>query len=89
MRGDLDDVFGGVGVGCGEEGDDGFVEDFSRGIKDFCEAGLGGGEGMAEVKEGFGDGAGGGAGETEDADATSAGGGGDGCDRVFVDHGSG
>jgi hypothetical protein len=45
-------------------GDYRFVEDlggiFACGIKDFGETGLGGGEGMAEFEEGFGDGAGGG-----------------------------
>ena len=40
MGGDLNDVFGGVGVWGGEVGDDGFVECFSCVVKDFGEAGL-------------------------------------------------
>jgi hypothetical protein len=48
VGGDFYDVFGGVGVGFFEEGDYGFVEDFACRIKDFGEAGLGGGEGVAE-----------------------------------------
>jgi hypothetical protein len=87
VGGDFYDVFGGVGVGFFEEGDDGFVQDCSRDfscvVKDFCEAGLCGGEGMAEFQERFGDGAGGGAGETNDTDAAAAGWGGDGDDGVF------
>ena len=67
-------------MGCGEERDNGLVEDFSRGIKDFGEAGLGGSEGVAEFEEGFGDGAGRGAGEADDTDAAAAGRGGDGDD---------
>jgi len=70
-------------VRCGEVGDDGFVECFSRGIKDFGEAGLGGGEGVAELQERFGDGSGRGARETDDADAATTGWGGDGYDRFF------
>jgi hypothetical protein len=83
MGGDLYDVFGGVGVGCGEVGDDGFVEGFSCSVKDFGEAGLGGSEGMAELEEGFCDGSGRGAGETDDADAAAAGWSGDGDDGFF------
>jgi hypothetical protein len=49
VGGDLDDVFGGVGVGGGEEGGDGFVEYFACAVKDLGEASLGGGEGMAEL----------------------------------------
>ncbi len=48
VGGDFYDVFGGVGVGFFEEGDDGFVECFSCVVKDFGEAGLGWGEGVAE-----------------------------------------
>jgi len=83
VGGDLDDVFRGVGVGGLEPGDDGFVESFSCGVKDLGEAGLGGGEGVAEFEEGFGDGAGLGAGEADDADASATGWGGDGDDGVF------
>ena len=83
MGGDFDDVFRGVGVGGLEVCDYGFVEYFSSRIKDFCEACLGGGEGVAEFEEGFGDGAGGGAGEAHDADAATPGWGGDGYDGVF------
>jgi hypothetical protein len=67
-----------------EVGDDGFVEDFSCGIKDLGEAGVGGCEWILELEEGFGDGAGGGAGEAEDADAAAAGRGGDGDDGVGI-----
>ena len=49
MGGDFYDVFGGVGVGFCEEGDDGFVEGFACVVKDFGEAGLGGGEGSCGV----------------------------------------
>ncbi len=88
MGGDLYYVFGGVGVGFFEEGDYGFVEGFSCGVKDFSEAGLRGGQGMAEFQEGFRDGAGAGAGETDYADAAPAGWGGDGDDGVFeLSHG--
>ena len=83
VGGDLHYVFGGVGVGFLKPGYYRFVEGFSRGVKDFGEAGLGGGEGVAEFQQGFGDGAGGGAGETDDADAASARRGGDGYDGVF------
>ena len=44
-----------------EPGDYGFVECFSCVVKDFGEAGLGRGQGVAELQEGFSDGAGGGA----------------------------
>ena len=40
VGGDLYDVFGGVGVGGGEVGDDGFVKRFSCVVKYFGEAGL-------------------------------------------------
>ncbi len=87
MAGDFYDVFGGVRVGSFEERDYGFVEDFTCRIKDFGEAGLRGGEGVAEFQKGFGDGACGGAGEADDADATAAGWGGDSDDGVFeLDH---
>ncbi len=43
VGGYLYDVFGGVGVGGFEEGYDGFVEDLACVVKDFGEAGLGGG----------------------------------------------
>ena len=93
MGGDLYDVFGGVGVGGGVVGDYGFVQDCSWGfacvVNDLGEAGLGGGEGVAKLEEGFGDGAGGWAGEAEDADAAAAGRGGDGDDGVFLEVGSG
>ncbi len=85
VGGYLYDVFGGVRVGAFEEGDDGFVEDLACVVKDFGEAGLGGGEGVAEFEERFGDGAGGGAGEADDADASAAGWGGDGDDGVVFD----
>ena len=49
VGGDLYYVFGGVGVRFFEEGDYGFVESFSRGVKDFGEAGLGGGQGVTEL----------------------------------------
>ena len=58
VGGDLDEVFAGVGVGGGEVGDDGFVECFCLWVEDFGEAGVGGGEGVAELEEGFGDGCG-------------------------------
>ena len=48
VGGDFYDVFGGVGVGFLEVGDYGFVEGFAGVVKDFGEAGLGGGERMAE-----------------------------------------
>ena len=48
VGGDFYDVFGGVGVGFFKEGDYGFVERFSCVVNDFGEAGLRGGEGMAE-----------------------------------------
>jgi len=86
VGGDFYDVFGGVGVGRGEEGDDGFIEYFASGIKYFGEAGLGGGQWVAELQERFGDGAGVGAGEAEDAYAASAGRGGDGYDGFFGVH---
>src|SRR2546427_105229 len=70
-------------VGFIEKGDYGFVEGFSCGVKDFSEAGLRWGQGMAEFQEGFRDGAGGGAGEADYADAAAAGWGGDGDDGVF------
>lgn len=89
MGGDLDDVFGGVGGGGGEVGNYGFVEGFAFGINDLSEAGLRGGEGVAEVQEGFGDGAGFGAGEADDAYASSAGWGGDGYYGVVVEVGGG
>ena len=44
VGGDFDDVFGGVGVGGFEVRDYGFVESFSRRVKDFGEAGLSRGE---------------------------------------------
>jgi hypothetical protein len=66
-----------------EPGDYGFIENFACGIKDFCEACLGGGERVAEFEQGFGDNAGGRAGEADDADAATAGWGGDGYDGVF------
>ena len=88
VGGDFYDVFRGVGVGFFEPGDYGFVEGFSCGVKDFSEAGLRGGQGMAEFQEGFGYRAGGGAGEADDADAAAPGRGGDGDDGVFkVSHG--
>ena len=83
VGGDFYDVFGGVGVGFFEVCDYGFVERFSCVVKDFGEAGLGGGERVAELQEGFGDGAGGGAGEADDANAAAARWGGDGDDGVF------
>lgn len=49
VGGDFYDVFGGVGVGFFEEGDDGFVERFSCAVKDFGEASLRGSEGVAEL----------------------------------------
>jgi hypothetical protein len=84
VGGDLDDVVGGVGVGGGEEGDDGFVEGLTVVVDDFGESGLGGGQGVAKAEQRFGDGAGVGAGEAEDADASSTVGGGDGGDGVVV-----
>jgi hypothetical protein len=42
------DVFGGVGVGGLKPGDYGFVESFSRVVKDFGEASLSRGEGMTK-----------------------------------------
>ena len=89
VGGDLDDVLGGVGVGRLEPGDHGFVEDFACVVKDLGEAGLSGGEGVAEFEEGFGDGAGVGAGEAHDADASAAGRGGDGYDGVVREVGHG
>src|SRR5947209_847006 len=66
-----------------EVGGYGFVEGFSCRIKDFGEAGLGGGEGVAELYETLGDGASPGAGEADDADSAASGWGGDGDDGVF------
>ena len=83
VSGDLYDVLGGVGVGCGEVGDDGFVECFPCGVKDFGEAGLGWRERVTELQEGLGDGSGRGAREADDADAATAGWGGDGYDGFF------
>ena len=48
VGGDFYDVFGGVGVGFLEPGDDGFVEGLAGVVEDFGEAGLGGGEGMSQ-----------------------------------------
>ena len=48
VGGDFYDVFGGVGVRFFEEGDDGFVERFSCGVKYFGEAGLRVSERVAE-----------------------------------------
>ena len=48
VGGYLDDVFGGVGVGTFEVRDYGFVESFACVVKDFGEASLGMGEGVAE-----------------------------------------
>ena len=88
VGGDFYDVFGGVGVGCFEVGDYGFVEGFSCAVNDFGETGLGWGKGVAEFQERAGDSAGGGAGEADYADAAAAGGGGDGYDSVFeLSHG--
>ena len=83
MGGDLYDVLGGVGEGGFEPSYYGFVECIACVVKDFGEACLGWGEGVAEFEEGFGDGAGGGAGEADDADPAAAGRGGDGYDGVF------
>jgi hypothetical protein len=83
VGGDFYDVFRGGGVGGLEVGDDGFVECFSCVVNDFGEAGLGVGEGMAELQEGFGDGSRGWAGEANDADAAATGWGGDGDDGVL------
>jgi hypothetical protein len=82
MGGDFYDVFGGVRVGGFEVRDHGFVEGFSCPVKDFSEASLARGEGMAELQQGFGYGARGGAGEADDADPAAAGRGGDGHDGV-------
>ena len=82
VGGDFDYVFGGVGVGGLEPGDDGLVESLACAIKDFPEAGLGGGEGVAELEERFGEGAGVGTGEPDDTDAAASGRGGDGDDGV-------
>ena len=52
VGGDFYDVFRGVGVGGVEVGDYGFVERFSCIVKDFGEAGLGGGEGWRSFRSG-------------------------------------
>jgi hypothetical protein len=83
VGGDFYDVFRGVGVGFFEKRYYGFVECFSCVVKDFGETGLRGGEGVAELEEGFGYGAGCGTGEADYADASTAGWGGDGDDGVF------
>jgi len=66
-----------------EPGDYCLVKDFSCGVNDFGESGLGWGEGVTEFQQGFGYGSSCGAGEADDADATAAWWGGDGYDGVF------
>jgi hypothetical protein len=66
-----------------EPGDYCLVKDFSCGVNDFGESGLGWGEGVTEFQQGFGYGSSCVAGEADDADATAAWWGGDGYDGVF------
>ncbi len=83
VSGDLEEVFAGVGVRRGEEGDDGFVKlRASGGIEDVGEAGLRGCERSFEREERGGDLLRLRAGEADDADAAAAGRRGDGGDGV-------
>ena len=90
VAGYLNEVFRGVGVGGGEEGDDGFVEDcgWVFGVENLGEAGSRVGEWVAQMKERHGNRGCIRAGEADDADAASAGRGGDGDDGVGVMHGA-
>jgi len=93
VGGDLDEVVAGVGVGGGEEGDDGFVDGLgglrvSGLVEDGGEAGTAVFERLTETDELGGDGGRVGATEADDSDAAAAGGrrdGGDGVDDVGRD----
>jgi hypothetical protein len=72
VAGDFDDVFGGVGAGGGEEGDDDFVYCLAGFVQQIGEGGMPGVQLAFQGGDGLGDLAGLGTGEADNADASPA-----------------